>query len=566
MSKIKVMDEALANKIAAGEVVERPLSIVKELIENSIDANSTVINIDLLDAGIKQIQVIDNGLGIEKLDLPLALKRHATSKISTDLDLFNLDTLGFRGEALASIAAVSKIKIISNIDGISTWQFDNIDQEFLEVAGNKGTRIIIDELFYNTPVRFKHLSSTNYELSLILNYVKQISLLYPGIKFSLTNNKKMLYQTDGQNNINNILNNIYGHTTAKEFKEVIIDDKDIEGSIWLCHPIITKPNKKDLIISINHRLVKNKKIEDAIIDGYKGYLHTNQYPLCYININLDPSLIDANIHPTKQQVKIGFLDKICNIITELIANQLKVLNFIPEFSLNQEIIETTSADESIKVNNVKFNQPQTTFDFTQTKVEDNEEWKLPIFRYIGSLYQTYLLFENEEGLYFVDQHAAQERINYEKFLKMFEEKQFIYQQLLIPITIHLSSEEGIIFNNLYQNLENFGLQVEQKSINVYQITAVDQFYTEAKNLSNDILQMIRLIIKNNNVKFVDLYEDVAIMMACKSSIKAHHYLDNTAINDLLRQLNKCNNPFTCPHGRPIINKITKYEIEKLFKR
>lgn len=563
MNHIKVMDESLANLIAAGEVVERPLSVIKELVENSIDAQASKINIELKDSGISQIIVSDNGIGVNKEDIPFMCKRHATSKISNNIDLVNITTLGFRGEALASISAVSKVKITSSVDGINTYQYSNFDDSIIKVAGNQGTSVEVNNLFYNTPVRFKHLSHPNYELSLITNLIKQISLIYPNISFSIINNDKPVYSTVGNNNPLDVLTSMYGSNVSKEFSHITTNSGDFTIDAYIAHPIITRASKKDIIISVNHRLIKNIKLEQAIIDGYKGYLHTNQYPIIYLNIDLDPSLVDVNIHPTKQQIKISFLNDLNNTISNMIHKELTTLNFIPEYSLNQEEVITNNQDV---VSEVKFDQAQTTFDFKQVKSNETNNWQLPVFSFIGNLYQTYLLFQNEEGLYLLDQHAAQERINYEKFMKLFANKDFIYQQLMIPITINLSNEEGTLFYPHYQEMEQVGIKIDALSECVYQIKAIDQFYQRCQNLDNDLLQMIRLVINNHQLNFAELYEDVAIMMACKSSIKAHQYLDRLDVDSLLTQLNECVNPFTCPHGRPIINKISKYEIEKLFKR
>lgn len=563
MNHIKVMDESLANLIAAGEVVERPLSVIKELVENSIDAQASKINIELKDSGISQIIVSDNGIGVNKEDIPLMCKRHATSKISNNIDLVNISTLGFRGEALASISAVSKVKITSSVDGINTYQYSNLDDSIIQVAGNQGTSVEVNNLFYNTPVRFKHLSHPNYELSLITNLVKQISLIYPNISFSIINNDKPVYSTVGNNNPLDVLTSMYGSNVSKEFSHITTNSGDFTIDAYIAHPIITRASKKDIIISVNHRLIKNIKLEQAIIDGYKGYLHTNQYPIVYLNIDLDPSLVDVNIHPTKQQIKISFLNDLNNTISNMIHNELTTLNFIPEYSLNQEEVITNNQEV---VSEVKFDQAQTTFDFKQAKSNETNNWQLPVFSFIGNLYQTYLLFQNEEGLYLLDQHAAQERINYEKLMKLFANKDFIYQQLMIPITINLSNEEGTLFYPHHQEMEQVGIKIDALSECVYQIKAIDQFYQRCQNLDNDLLQMIRLVTNNHQLNLAELYEDVAIMMACKSSIKAHQYLDRLDVDSLLTQLNDCVNPFTCPHGRPIINKISKYEIEKLFKR
>lgn len=566
MNQIKVMSPELATLIAAGEVVERPVSVVKELVENSIDAQASIINISLLESGIKNITVSDNGCGVSEADLKLMCEPHATSKISSNIDLINISTLGFRGEALASIKAVSKMIITSSDDGVHGYRYDLTTQTLEPCPYNRGTSVCVNNLFYNTPVRFKHLSHPNYELSLITNLIKRISLLYPHIKFTLTNDNKTMYETTGNNDIFSVLTSIYGANNAKEFSEIEYVGGDFKIDCYIAHPIITRSSKKDIIISVNQRLIKNPGLEQAIIDGYRGFLHTNQYPLVYLNIEIDPSLVDVNIHPTKQQIKISFLKELETTISEIIYNELIGLNFIPEYSLNQESV--IEFNQTTPQANVSFGQAQTTFEMSSAiTTNSNSTWQLPIFSYIGSLYQTYLLFQNEEGLYLLDQHAAQERINYEKFMALFKNHEFNYQQLMIPIILTLSSEEGELFYPHYQLVENLGINIKALSHCVYQIDAVDQFYyTRCRNIDNDLLQMIKLIINHQTISFETVYEDVAILMACKSSIKAHQYLERSDVDSLLSQLNECVNPFTCPHGRPIINKIAKTEIEKLFKR
>ena len=563
MSIIKVMNEQMANKISAGEVVERPLSIVKELIENSIDAESTKIDINLINAGISDIQITDNGAGVIYDDIKLMTKRHATSKIYSDNDLFEVSTLGFRGEALASISAVSKVKIITSTDGITTYQYEDLTKSIKEVGGNKGTIVKIEELFYNTPARFKHLSHQNYELSIILKYIKKVALIFPNIAFSITNDQKLIFKTDGKNKTKNVIRNIYGIEIYDKTLVEKFENDDFEFEIYFTKPEITKAKKNDIVISVNDRLIKNIKIENAIISGYKGFLHTGQFPICFIKIKLDSKLVDVNIHPTKQQVKMSFLDVICREIEKVINYKLSTMDFIPEFKMEHKENYIENNGESIEQKFIIKDEEQIQFNLGQTKDVD---WKLPHFEYIGSLYQTYLMFQNEDGLHLLDQHAAQERINYEIFMGKFKNKEFIFQQIMIPIIISLNSEENLLFKNKYNKLSDVGIIIEPFGIDSYKVSEIDNFYLKAGNLANDINKLIHIIIKKDEANFEKTYEDLAIMMACKSSIKANQYLNHGDVNVLLNDLNECENPFTCPHGRPIINKITKYEIEKLFKR
>ena len=559
MRDIKVLSEQLANKIAAGEVVERPVSIIKELIENAIDAESSKIDIELIDSGIRQISITDNGTGVLKNNLKLMTKRHATSKIYTEEELLEVNSLGFRGEALASISAVSQLEIISSIDGINVFKYNNQDEIIKETKGNKGTKIIVKNLFYNTPARYKHLSHPNYELTLISSFIKKISLIYPNIKFSLKNNNKEIFKTLGNNNVFDILKRIYT-TNSNYFEKLTYQQEDYNINMYIGLPELNRA-KKEITISINQRLIKNYEIENAIIKGYQGFLHTNEYPIVFLEIEIDPSLIDVNIHPTKQQIKLSFLKEICNDLTKIINNRLQKYEYIPNFGIDEEKIVLKENNNEGYESSMEIEE--LSFDFNKTK---KTIWKLPNFDYIGSLYQTYLLFQNEEGLYLVDQHAAQERINYEIIMNKFANREFNYQNLMIPIIISLNYEQNIIFKKIYQDLNQIGIICEEFGENSYKISEIDNFYLKCKNLENDLYRIINLFIEEKNLLFNQLFEDVCIMMACKSSIKAHQYLNSNDVLTLINDLNDCDNPFTCPHGRPIINKITKYEIEKLFKR
>lgn len=630
MAKIKVMKEVLANKIAAGEVIERPLSVVKELVENSLDANSTKIAIELQDSGIKQIIIKDNGSGMSETDLPLAIKRHATSKLYDDKDLFKISTLGFRGEALPSIYAVSQVTIASSTDGVGGMKLSKVDDEnhkLEPIAMNKGTIITIDNLFYNTPVRYKHLSNPFYELSLIVSYINKLSLIHNNVSFTLTNNQNTLVKTSGNGDIKTIIANQYSATIAKRMLTFTSKNEHFEIEMYSSHPHDTRSRKSHITIGINERLIRNYEIENKIIESYGSFLHTGQYPIAFINIKVNYALIDVNVHPTKQQVKISLIDNLLDLISENIKSELSTLTYIAEpvdikandysaykveddrganealdqlfkdktekqtiaqvpektnklsdkapetyvpntevESSNLKSLSESSLDQVFKVNKDNVNHTEDLFTLEASSQKISSEQKLPLFDYIGTLHNTYIICENGEGLYLIDQHAAQERINYELISDAFANREFNFQQSLLPIIVTLSESESTLFAPYINETENFGFKVEEFGVNSYKVTEVDNWISKRPNAEADILEMINTIIDKKSTSFEHYFDDVAISMACKKSIKAHQRINEVEALDLLATLNSTKQPYTCPHGRPVIVKITTQEIEKMFKR
>ncbi len=612
MSKIKIMKEVLANKIAAGEVIERPLSVVKELVENSLDAGSSAITISLVDSGIKKIEIKDNGSGMNETDLPLAIKRHATSKLYDDKDMFKISTLGFRGEALPSIFAVSQMSIASSTDGIGGKILKKIDDENYQIeniAINKGTIITIENLFYNTPVRYKHLSNTFYELSLIVQYINKLSLIHNDVSFKLINNDNELIQTSGDRFVKNILANHYNYKLASNMQHIKCKNDHFKVEMYVSHPHDTRSRKTHITIGLNKRLIRNYQIENKIIESYGTFLHTGQYPIAYIDIEVNYSLIDVNVHPTKQQVKISLIDSLLDLISEHIKMTLGGLLYVAEpedvkvnnylntacddkqeveanldmlFSdkkvnenseLEHEKINIINDQNSISDENEVFTYNQTNIDKSEQlfSLEANEQKqslgnKLPIFNFIGTLHNTYLLFENVEGLYLVDQHAAQERINYEIIYDSFKNKKFNYQQSLLPIVISLDSASASILNDNTDLAKNFGFKLENFGIDTFKVVEIDNWIASRPSPEEDVKDMINVIIDKKNSSFEQYYDEVAISMACKKSIKAHQRLNKIEAEALIRDLNLTRQPYTCPHGRPVLVKLTTKEIEKMFKR
>lgn len=590
MTNIKLMSENLANKIAAGEIIERPLSVVKELVENAIDADASQITIELKEAGITQIKVIDNGKGMNAADLALCTKRHATSKIYSDQDLFKISTLGFRGEALASIFAVSKFEIISS-DGENGNILIKLDDESFNIkpiAANKGTVVIIKNLFYNTPARYKHLSSPFYELSIIINYINKLALTMPQISFKIINDEKVVLHTFGNGDVKSAIAQIYSPKLASKMIELELVSDNFKVSGFTSHPNDTRSKKSYITLAINGRIIRNYDIENAIIEGYGKFLHTNQFPISILNIELDYALVDVNIHPTKQQVKISLIEELLLLIRTMLDKKMKSLMYI---AFDDEI----TSSKVMNLNESNYKASQTTIKSTEINpinqdnfIDDSlkniskheiekfdlfadEEVKmatprLPKLEYIGALKNTYLLFQNEDGLYLLDQHAAQERINYEIIYKKFVERSFTFQQLLTPFTIEMTANDYLLAKNKICELEKLGIILEEFGPNTFKISEVDNFYFKANNLKTDVEVLLDRIIKEKSLEFAKIYEDIAILMACKGSIKANHYLERNEIEKLINDLNAAEHPYTCPHGRPVIVNISFGEIEKMFKR
>ncbi len=579
MSKIKVMSENLANKIAAGEVVEKISSVVKELCENSIDAHAKSISVSLIDGGLRSIEVLDDGDGMDNEDARLAFGRHATSKLIRDDDLFFIDTLGFRGEALPSIASVSKVVLKTCNGDIGT---------FLEIKGGKiveeksadariGTSITVTDLFYNTPARLKYLKSESAELAGCVSLLERLALSHPSIAFTLTNNEHVLVKTTGSGNLHKCIHEIYGLNVSSKMLEVkaSTDDFDLYG--FVCKPEILKSNRNHFITMVNDRVVKNYDMNRAINDAYYTYKPDTKFPIVVLKINTDPTLIDVNIHPTKQDIKLSKIselyDLIYNTIKEALYQSLLIPDAIkkPEYNEIKDQYVEHFVKEREEANDEYKESSQVTLDLSYEEEKEspiivNEELKNLVLYPIGVAHGTYIIAQNEEGVYLVDQHAAQERVNYERYLKALRESVVSTTGLLFPITIELSSSEFLIVKNNIDVLLNMGFKVEEFGVNTFVFkehpTWLKQGYEE-----ESIYKIVDILIGNNG-KFdpVKFNEHIAITLACKMSIKANMHIGPDAIEELLNELVACDNPYNCPHGRPTIIKFSIYDLERMFKR
>ncbi len=624
-NKIKVLPSDIANKIAAGEVVQRPLSVVKELVENSIDAQASIININLQNSGLDEIEVTDNGIGMDKDNVELCLVRHATSKVDSVEDIYRIMTLGFRGEALASIAAISQFELLTStngIDGFKLIKHGDEDQKIEETSYNKGTKISVKNLFFNTPARYKHLSSTFYELSLIVKYINKAALTNPQVKFELKNNGNVLFSTLGDGNVINVIQKIYNLEVAKNMISFENENEHFNVKFYIVKPQITRSKNNNMYIGVNNRIIRNKAIEDMVIKGYGQYLHTSQYPIVFLDIHTDYSLIDINIHPTKEQIKISLIDKLEELVVSSIKEKLNEEEYISKpniedfkpkdgygntLNINEEkninklfsIKEIQKEEPLIKENIVNYEKKEekTYVDFfgenKEEEIKDNliddikediipqinevkqmeiiseEGHKQTLIEnalYIGIFHKTYILFENKDGLFLVDQHAAQERIRYEKILDNINNKSYNLQRSLVPEVFTFTTGEFLLVENKLGELEELGLVFEKFGPNTLRLVEGDSFYFKTKSSKEEVGKIINLIIKNKNLTFEKIVDEIAISVACKGSIKAHDYITKEDAYNLLIQLDSCKEPYTCPHGRPIIVNLDQYQIQKMFKR
>ena len=588
MSKIEVMSEDLSNKIAAGEVVERTMNVVKELVENSIDAKSSLIKIELKDSGVLEITVTDDGVGMDKDDALLCFSRHATSKLHNLNDLFNISSLGFRGEALPSIASVSNVTLKTSNGKTGTLvKINGGTIESVESCDLRcGTIITVSNLFYNTPVRLKYLKSLYAELANITDYVNKMALAYPNIKFILINNDKELLNTDGSGNLLKVINAIYGLSVTKKMMEIDGSTDDFHILGYTSYPEVNRSNKNSITILVNNRVIKNYDITKTILECYHTFMAQDKYPITVLNILCDPYLIDVNIHPTKMDVKFSKLDDLKDLITRTFVKKLKETLLIQEGFNNTdgvlEQIEKTSIKpeyispklEEVRLN-FEVNEDNEVYLNSEVKEKisfDEKDELIPVhevdikpIKPIGACLGTYIVGYNEDGMYIIDQHAAAERINYEKCYKAITSHSKNKIDLLVPITIELSNNEYIILKKHFDILDKLGFIYEEFGINTIVIRSHPVWLPEYA-LNEAIRKIIDIIISEEDFSELKFSDRISMTMACKMSIKGNDAITLPDMEYLLNKLIQTDNPYTCPHGRPTIIKYSKYDLEKMFKR
>lgn len=599
MAKIHIMDEILANKIAAGEVVERCSSVVKELVENSIDAGATEIKVELIEAGTKEIKVIDNGTGMEQEDAVNAFQRHATSKLSSEEDLYRIDTLGFRGEALPSIASVSEVVLTTSTGGVGTVVKINGGKLIAVERGDarKGTIFQVKNLFYNTPARLKHLKSLYAELASITDYMNKIALSHPSIQFRLSNNGNEILNTDGSNHLLKTIKAVYGLNVARKMIEVSAEDDDYTIYGFISMPEIHRSSRNHMVTIVNGRVVRNQELNRVINDAYHSLKPDTRYPIVVLEIEVDPSLIDVNIHPTKMDIKFSKLEELKLLIEHMIREKLHRKNLIPEAELEEsyEVTRPKYVEQTLvlekEIEPVKEQEPDSfleeeeipiNMDFVAEKEKQEEEilkvsqeenkqevekgHRMPEMYPVGVVHGTYIICQNEDGMFLIDQHAAKERVNYEYYMKKMGNPNIVSTPLLFPITVELSTSEFILVKEKLDVLRDLKFVVEENGLQSLLIKEHPAWLPQ-DDIEGSIRKIIEILIQEGKHFSIEKFnEKVSTMMSCKHAIKANQYVDMKEIEQLIQDLRRCDNPFHCPHGRPTTVFLTNYDLEKLFKR
>lgn len=594
MSKIRVMSENLANQIAAGEVVERVVSIVKELVENAIDAGSTEISVYLKESGLREIVITDNGIGMDRDDAVIAFKRHATSKLYSVDDLFSITSLGFRGEALPSIASISEVELKTCYKGEDVGTYLHLKGGELllldSIASRVGTSIKITNMFYNTPARLKHLSSSYAELSQVIEYLNKMALSRPDIRFKLVNDEKELIVTLGSGNMLKVINSIYGIEITKKMIFVKGENNDYSVSGYISLPEVTRSNKNHMTTLVNGRVIKNTYLYRTINEAYSNYKEDSRYPLCVLKIECDPSLLDVNIHPSKLDIKFSNFDDLNSLIKEVIIKGLNDKLLIPnikpvtlegpkytEMTLNIDranVIQEDEGDYKRRLENL-VNYQDNNEEIEElgeeglaniSEVKEMPLEKLPELYPVALLLGTYIVCENEKGIYLIDQHAAKERVNYEKVSEMLAHPNNLIIKPLVPIVLELPQNEFLIIKENIDILNDLNISVEEFGLSSFRVISHPVWFPNGmeEETFKRIIEMI--LAKGKDFSLAKFRDNLAKMVSCKMSIKANTYIDKPSMESLINDLRKCKNPFNCPHGRPAIIHFSIYDIEKMFKR
>lgn len=644
MGKIHELNSVLADQIAAGEVIERPASIIKELVENSLDAHSRRIDIIVTKAGLGELRVIDDGDGIAAEDVKAAFKRHATSKISSRQDLFRVRTMGFRGEALPSIASVADVVMTTATDGDAGTMIHlhgGQIKAFQPASARRGTDVQVSELFFNTPARLKYLKSPQTELSRMVDIINRLALANPDVAISFTHDGREMFRSAGNGNTQQVIAAIYGVNVGRKMLPIHGADADFTVDGYVSLPELTRASRQYMTITINHRYVRNYQLSKAIIDGYGSKLMVGRYPVVVINIDLDPLLVDVNVHPAKREVRLSKEPQLSALISEAIRQRIAQQNLIPDVGERAGELLTTNDPETVHESVDSYVQsPDSTnseatkeqpakstnpaqADSTDSAVEkpivihsrqeltrpelkefdrkyqdevaapfadeqitdpdhrgqqhteevklaindqgDSDQQRFPHLQYIGQLQGTFLLAQASDGLYIIDQHAAQERVNYEHFRKAIGEVSPDQQSFLQPLVLNYSVPDALKINEHLSTLQQVGLHLEQFGQNSFLLSSHPTWFIDGQEEAT-AREMIDWVIQNGNLTVAEFRAKTAIMMSCKRAIKANHHLDDLQAKALLKTLPHCENPFNCPHGRPVLIHFTDTDLEKLFKR
>lgn len=617
MPDIKILDQNTINQIAAGEVIERPAAVVKELVENAIDAGSSAITIEIRDGGIPFIRITDNGRGIDKNDISLAFERHATSKIRTVEDLLSVRSLGFRGEALSSIAAVAQVECISKKTGQLTgfrYVIEGGEEKGLEEIGcPEGSTFVIHNLFYNTPARKKFLKTPMTEAGYINDLVERLAISHPDISFKFLNNNQLKLTTSGNGSIKDIIYHIYGRDLAAKVLEARQEEGQFTLYGFIGKPVVSRGNRTYMNYFVNGRYIKSPVIAKAIEDAYKPYSMQHRYPFTVLLLSIPGDYIDVNVHPTKTEVRFANGEQVYEFLLSGLERTLKGENFITEVSFPEpeaNRLPEKKKPESIpepfekkRVEQLRRELPLETFyvkespsgyaaadpvrtsSFSHTSTGQKivpkaepapiqetlfDSGLLPkeekrTHRIIGQLFQTYWMVEAEDKLYMIDQHAAHEKVLFEKLMTLFHKKDFLSQMVDPPIILTLNmSEEALLKENL-DILSQIGFEIEHFGGKEYSVRGVpaDMLGLAQERL---LIEFIDSFSIEGHKKNAEAILEKAASLSCKAAIKANHAMSFAEAETLIGQLLRLENPFHCPHGRPVIISMSKYEVEKLFKR
>lgn len=621
---ITLLDQNTINKIAAGEVVERPSSVVKELVENAIDAGATAITVEIKEGGISFIRVTDNGSGINKDEIEIAFKRHATSKIKSIEDLMAVSSLGFRGEALASIAAVSQVELITktadSLSGVRYTIDGGVPGEVAEIGAPEGTTFIVRNLFYNTPVRRKFLKTATTEGGYIGSLVEYLALSHPDISFRFISNNQNKLHTSGNMNLKDIIYNVYGRDITNNLYEISGKSQDIEASGFIGKPMVVRGNRTYENYYINGRYIKSSIITKAIEDAYKGFIMPHNYPFSAIHFKINPAIIDVNVHPTKMELRFSNNEYIYNFVydTCLKALNLKELiaevsvpdpvavkmqeapvvrNVMPDVKLPEKNVsdsmpcktETKSAESAkaeikpkrlpepfeikgslqmVKEDKVRYeavtkSEPPKQMNLFENKLLDENSRNK--YRIIGQLFDTYWLIEFEDKFYMMDQHAAHEKVLYERTMNKLHNKTIGTQMILPPIVLSLNMHEEEIYKTNQYIFKRLGYEIEEFGGNEYKVTGIPAGLPKMdyKQLLIDVLDGLS---EESASKDPDIITEKVASMSCKAAVKGNNRLSFNEAFELMDELMKAENPYNCPHGRPTLIMMSRYEIEKKFKR
>jgi DNA mismatch repair protein MutL len=610
MGIIHVLDDHIANQIAAGEVVERPSSVVKELVENSVDAGSTSIDVTIEEGGLQLIRVIDNGSGIEQDDCELAFFRHATSKINSGKELFQIRTLGFRGEALPSIAAVSKVACTTSTtqDGLGRTLIieGGTVRSFTETAARQGTDFQVRELFYNTPARLKYMKTIQTELSNVSDYIYRLAMAHPNIAFTLKHNDNLLLQTLGNGDLLQVIAAIYGSASAKQLIPVREESLDYSVQGYISKPEWTRANRAGITTIINGRYIRNFALAQSILHAFHTYLPINRYPVAVLHIAMDPSLLDVNVHPSKLEVRFSKEPELLACLTKAVENGLRQANLIPQGGQQRKPEKPAVVQEQMELyrpsfspqatNPIQPTNPKPSYEISresrrsyepmpsperkllppdasqrlmQPVGEPEQQTNLPAFPSmspIGQLHGTYIVAQNESGMFLIDQHAAHERIHYEYYYEQFGRPSDASQELLVPMTLDFTPTDAEALKLKLDLFAQAGVYLEHFGGHSFIVRAYPHWFPngEEQRIIEEMAEWI--LLEKKAIDLTKIREKSAILCSCKASIKANQNLTIAEIEALLQRLGDCKVPYTCPHGRPIIVSFSSYELEKMFKR